>query len=351
MDRSGEMSSSVDSAAILTSLLEGRDLSLEQAGALMSSIMAGDVPPFRLAGILTALRAKGETVAEIAGFARAMRDGALRINPVKTGLLDTCGTGGDGSGTFNISTATALVAASMGTPVAKHGNRAVSSNCGSADVLEALGVNLDLEPVRVARLIDEVGIGFLYAPDLHPAMKHAMPVRRELGVRTVFNVLGPLTNPAGADRQLLGVFDPELCEPLCHVLRELGSEKAFVVHGAGGLDEVSLLGPTTVAALEDGTVRTFEFLPEQAGLETCRPDDLAGGDPATNAGIIRGIVRGERGPKADAVLLNAGFAAVLGNLAEDVRSGVDLARDTIASGKTADLLDRFAAASQVEVAP
>jgi len=330
MDRPGEMSATVDSAAILTSLLEGRDLSLEQAGNLMSAIMAGDIPPFRLAGILTALRAKGETVAEIAGFASAMRDGALRISPVKTGLLDTCGTGGDGSGTFNISTATALVAASMGIPVAKHGNRAVSSNCGSADVLEALGVNLDLEPVQVARLIDEVGIGFLYAPDLHPAMKHAMPVRRELGVRTVFNVLGPLTNPAGADRQ---------------------SKKAFVVHGAGGLDEVSLLGSTTVAALDDGTVRTFEFLPEQAGLETCRPDDLAGGDPATNAGMIRAIVQGERGPRTDAVLLNAGFAAMLGSLAADVRAGVDLARNTIASGKTADLLDRFAAASQVEVAP
>jgi len=350
MDRSGENRPTLDSAAILTSLLEGKDLPREQAIALMRAIMGGEVPPFRLAGILAALRAKGETAAEIAGFARVMREGALGINPDKTGLLDTCGTGGDGSGTFNISTATALVAAAMGIPVAKHGNRAVSSRCGSADVLEALGVNLDLEPGPVAELIDEVGIGFLYAPVLHPAMKHAMPVRRELGVRTVFNVLGPLTNPAGADRQLLGVFDPALCETLCQVLRELGSEKAFVVHGAGGLDEVSLLGSTTVAALVDGKVRTFGFQPEQAGLELCHPEDLAGGDPATNAGIIQAIFTGETGPRADAVLLNAGFAAMLGDLAADVRAGVDLARDTIASGKAADLLDRFVTASQRKAA-
>ncbi|MEN8006734.1 MAG: anthranilate phosphoribosyltransferase [Candidatus Krumholzibacteriota bacterium] len=350
MEQTGSHRSTVDSAAILTSLLEGRDLPQEQAVALMEAIMAGQVPPFRLAGILATLRAKGETVAEIAGFARAMRNGALRISPGKSGLLDTCGTGGDGSGTFNISTATALVAASMGIPVAKHGNRAVSSRCGSADVLEALGVNLDLEPGRVAALIDEIGIGFLFAPGLHPAMKHAMPVRRELGVRTVFNVLGPLTNPAGADRQLLGVFDPTLCEPLCRVLRELGSQRAFVVHGEGGLDEVSLLGATTVAALEDGKVRTFEFLPAQAGLRTCGPDDLSGGDPAANAAIIKDIFGGKSGPKTDAVLLNAGFAAVLGGLADNVRTGVDLARDAIASGRTADLLAAFAAASQQGVA-
>ncbi len=351
MARNSGNQPAIDSTAILASLIEGRDLQMEEAVALMSAIMAGEVPPFRLAGILTALRSKGETVAEIAGFARAMRDGALNITPQRTGLLDTCGTGGDGSGTFNISTATALVAAAMGIPVAKHGNRAVSSRCGSADVLEALGVNLDLEPTRGAALIDDVGIGFLYAPDLHPAMKHAMPVRRELGVRTVFNVLGPLTNPAAADRQLLGVFDPALCEPLCNVLRELGSRRAFVVHGAGGLDEVSLLGATTVASLARGEVRTFEFLPEQAGLEICAPDDLAGGDPATNAGMIRAIVQGESGPRTDAVLLNAGFVAVLGNMAENVRQGVDLARDTIASGGARELLERFARASHAEVAP
>jgi anthranilate phosphoribosyltransferase len=339
-----------DSTAVLTALLEGRDLSQEQAFDLMGAVMAGEVPPFRLAGILTALRAKGETVAEIAGFARAMRDGALRINPEKTGLLDTCGTGGDGCGTFNITTATALVAAAMGIPVAKHGNRAVSSRCGSADVLENLGVELDQEPARVAALIDEIGIGFLFAPGLHPAMKHAMPVRRELGVRTVFNVLGPLTNPANADRQLLGVFDPGLCEPLAHVLRELGSVRAFVVHGAGGLDEVSLLGSTTVASLENGNVTSFDFMPDEAGLEVCRPEDLAGGDPETNAGIIRAIVQGETGPRADAVLLNAGFAAVLGGLADTPRAGVDLARKTVASGKVAELLDRFIAASGSEVA-
>jgi anthranilate phosphoribosyltransferase len=340
----------LDSAAVLNSLLDGRHLAMEQAGDLMSAVMAGEVPPFRLAAILAALRAKGETVAEIAGFARAMRDGSLRISPDRTGLLDTCGTGGDCSGTFNISTATALVAAALGIPVAKHGNRAVSSRCGSADVLEALGVNLDLAPGRVAALIDEVGIGFLFAPGLHPAMKHAMPVRRELGVRTVFNILGPLTNPAGADRQLLGVFDPSLCEPVCRVLRELGSKRAFVVHGAGGLDEVSLLGPTTVAALDAGEIATFTFRPEEAGLEACRPKDLAGGDPADNAAIILGVMEGGTGPRTDAVLLNAGFAAMLGGLVNDVRSGVDLARDALAEGRAADLLDRFAAASRQEVA-
>jgi len=332
------MAPEVDSLAILTDLTAGRNLTAGGAHDLMRAVMNGEVPTGRLAGILIALRTKGETVEEIVGFARAMREGAT----------DTCGTGGDGSGTFNISTATALVAASMGIPVAKHGNRAVSSKCGSADVLEVLGVNLDVSPQKVAAMVDEVGIGFLFAPHLHPAMKHAMPARLDLGVRTVFNVLGPLTNPAGADRQLLGVFDPDLCETLAHVLGELGSERAFVVHGEGGLDEVSLLGPTTVAELSGGEVRTFTFLPREAGLAECRPEDLAGGDPAVNASIIRGILEGKTGPCTDAVLLNAGFAAVLGGLADDVKQGADLAREALADGSAARLLDRFETASHRE---
>lgn len=347
------MGDATGSTALLSALIAGQDLDCDQAHGLMRSVMAGEIPPARLAGLLVALRAKGESVDEIAGFARAMREGAVAIRPATSGhsgLLDTCGTGGDGTGTFNISTATALVCAAMGIRVAKHGNRAVSSKCGSADVLEALGVNLDVTPQRVSDLIDEVGIGFMFAPRLHPAMKHAMPARLELGVRTVFNVLGPLTNPAGADRQLLGVFDPDLCEPLARVLGALGSARAYVVHGHGGLDEVSLLGPTFVAALQDGAVTTSTFEPGQAGLTICAPEDLAGGDPEFNAAIIRGILGGEEGPKTDAVLLNAGFAAVLAGLAGDPAGGVQAARNTLAQGRGTDLLDRFVAASHAEVA-
>ena len=344
------MSDATGSKALLAALIAGQDLDRDQAHGLMRAIMAGVVPPARLAGLLVALRAKGETVDEIAGFAGAMREGAVAIRPAAPALLDTCGTGGDGTGTFNISTATALVCAAMGIRVAKHGNRAVSSKCGSADVLEALGVNLDVPPERVAALVDEVGIGFMFAPHLHPAMKHAMPARLELGVRTVFNVLGPLTNPAGADRQLLGVFDPDLCEPLANVLGALGSSRAFVVHGHGGLDEVSLLGPTTVASLEEGAVTTSTFEPGQAGLTVCTPEDLAGGDPEFNAAIIREILGGEEGPRTDAVLLNAGFAAVLAELADDPAGGVQAARNALAQGLGTDLLDRFVAASHAEVA-
>ncbi len=267
-------------AAMLARLLEGAVLDRDEARALMGRVMAGEVPPVQLAAMLTALRLRGETVDEITGFAEAMRAAAVTIPAGDLpDLVDTCGTGGDGAGTFNISTATALLAAAMGIPVAKHGNRAVSSRSGSADVLEALGVGLDVEPARVAALIREVGIGFLFAPALHPAMRHAMPVRRELGVRTVFNLLGPLTNPAGARRQLLGVYDPRLCEPVARVLQGLGSERAFVVHGAGGLDEVSPCGETLVAELKDGAVTTWTFTPEEAGLPRCDPALLAGANP------------------------------------------------------------------------
>ena len=326
-------------AAVLGELIAGRELTTERAEDLMRRIMAGEVPTAQLAGILVALRAKGETVGEITGLARAMRAASVRIAPRRADLIDTCGTGGDGSGTFNISTATALVAAAMGCGVAKHGNRSVSSACGSADVLEELGVRIALEPEHVAALVDEIGIGFLFAPNLHPAMKHAMPARRELGVRTVFNLLGPLTNPAGARRQLLGVFDAGLCAPLAQVLAGLGAEKAFVVHGEGGFDEVSLSGPTHVAALADGAVRTFIFHPRDVGLEPCRAEDLRGGDAAVNAAIIRDILDGATGPQADVVALNAAFVAVLADLAADVPAGLALARGVLADGSARRVLE------------
>lgn len=332
------------SLAALEAVIAGQDLGRERARAVMTAVMAGEVPPARLGGLLAALRARGETVDEITGFAEAMRAGAVPVRCRREGLVDTCGTGGDASGTFNISTATALAAAGMGIPVAKHGNRAVSSRSGSADVLEALGVNLELGAARLGELLDELGLAFLFAPVLHPAMRHAGPVRRELGVRTVFNVLGPLTNPAGAELQLLGVFDPALCEPLARVLGALGSRRAFVVHGAGGLDEVSPLGPTRVAELRRGVVRTFSFDPAEAGVERCTAADLAGGSPAENAAIISGILAGRPGPAADAVALNAGFVAVLAGRAPDFRAGVALARASLLTGAALRLLERLAAA-------
>jgi len=327
------------SIRVLEGVMAGRDLSRASARDFMNLVMTGEVPTARLAGILTALRIKGETVDEITGFAEAMRENAVTVTPVRDGLIDTCGTGGDGCGTFNISTATALLAAAMGIAVAKHGNRAVSSRSGSADVLEALGVRIDLSPAEAAAAIDRDGIGFLFAPNLHPAMKYAMPARRELGLRTVFNLLGPLTNPAGAARQLLGVYDPELCEPMCRVLAELGSDRAFVVHGAGGLDEVSPLGETRVAALAMGQVQSFTFHPGEVGIQTCGVADLAGGTPEENGACIRAIFQGEAGPRADAVLLNAGFAAVLADRAENFAAGVAAARAVIADGSAIRLLD------------
>ncbi len=326
-------------------VIAGRDLGRDRARDLMAAVMAGQVPPTRLGGLLVALRARGETVDEITGFAEAMRHGAVAISCRRQGLVDTCGTGGDGAGTFNISTATALTAAGMGIPVAKHGNRAVSSRSGSADVLEALGVNLEVGPVRAGELLDELGLAFLFAPLMHPAMRHAGPVRRELGVRTVFNVLGPLTNPAGAELQLLGVFDPALCESMARVLGALGSRRAFVVHGAGGLDEVSPLGPTLVAELRRGAVRTFTFDPADAGIDRCEPADLAGGTPAENAAIITAVLSGHPGPAADAVALNAGFVAVLAGRAPDFRAGVALARTALRSGAALRVLHQLARAT------
>lgn len=312
--------------------VEGRDLTAEEARSVMDGIMRGEATPAQIAAWITALRMKGETVAEIVGCARSMRDHAHRIRPRVQNLVDTCGTGGDGAHTFNVSTAAAFVVAAAGAPVAKHGNRSVSSRCGSADALEALGIQADLEPDRVARCIDEVGIGFLFAPRFHQAMKHAVGPRREVGIRTVFNVLGPLTNPAGAETQLLGVFDPRLTELLALVLKELGCRAALVVHGLDGLDELSIRGPSRVSELRDGQVRTYELVPEDAGLKSYPGATIPGGDPAYNAEIIQRVLEGEGGPARDLVLLNAAAALVAAGVASDFPEGVERAQEAVASG-------------------
>lgn len=316
----------------LTTLTQGENLSVAQAEEVMEEIMGGGASEAQIAGLLIALRMKGETVEEIAGFARSMRKNAVVVPSGHPLLLDVCGTGGDSQGTFNISTAAALVIAAAGVPVAKHGNRSVSSKCGSADVLEQLGVRFDLSPQEIGGCIDEVGIGFLYAPHLHPAMRHAIGPRREMGVRTVFNILGPLTNPAAANVQLLGVYRPELTEVMARVLRSLGCQAAFVVHGGDGLDELSTTGSNRVTQLQDGEVRTFTLDPRTLGLPPATLSDLRGGDAVVNAAIITQILAGERGPKRDIVLLNAAHGLVLGGVATDINEGLDQAAQAIDSG-------------------
>jgi len=312
-------------------LLEDGDLSEAEAEAVMEQIMTGQATPAQIGGFLIALRMKGETVKEVTGFARAMRRSAIPVHPRQALLVDTCGTGGDGAYTFNISTTAAFVVAGAGLAVAKHGNRSVSSHCGSADVLGALGVNIELSPDEIAACIDEVGIGFLYAPLLHPAMKHAIGPRREMGVRTVFNILGPLTNPAGAQVQVLGVYEAELTEVMARVLGSLGSQAAFVVHGADGLDELSTTGPNRVTRLEDGEVHTFIVHPLELGLPRATVSDLRGGDVEENMAITLAILDGEPGPRRDVVLLNAAAALVAGGLAADLAEGLVLAAQSIDS--------------------
>ncbi|MGQ9628083.1 MAG: anthranilate phosphoribosyltransferase [Anaerolineae bacterium] len=314
-------------------LLEGQNLEEAEAEAVMEQIMAGQATPAQVGAFLTALRMKGETVEEIAGCARAMRRCATAVRPrCWPYVVDTCGTGGDGAGTFNISTTAAFVVAGAGVPVAKHGNRSVSSFCGSADLLQALGVNVELSPEDVAACIDEIGFGFLYAPRLHPAMKHALGPRREIGARTIFNILGPLTNPAGAQAQVLGVYDGELTETIARVLGALGGRAAFVVHGADGLDELSTAGPNLVTELRDGWLRTFTLDPADLGLPRAKLSDLAGGSEKENAAITRAILAGETGPRRDVVLLNAAAALVVGGKASDLRAGLLLAAHSIDSG-------------------
>jgi anthranilate phosphoribosyltransferase len=332
--------------AALAELLDGRDLTQEGARDVMRSIMDGEATPGQIGAFLVALRIKGETADEIAGCAEAMREHVLVVRPARTDLVDTAGTGGDGARTFNISTAAALVAAAAGAGVAKHGNRAVSSSSGSADVLEALGFNLELPPETIARSIDELGFGFLFAPTHHPAMRHAAPVRRELATRTVFNVLGPLTNPAGARAQVVGVYAPELVPTIADVLARLGAERAFVVHGAAGVDELSPAGPNLVCEVADGRVRRREIDPLDLGIERCAPEELGGGEPAENAETIRRIFAGGEGGKRDAVLLNAAGAIAAGGLARDLGEGVGLARETIDSGAAGERLEALVAFSR-----
>jgi anthranilate synthase/phosphoribosyltransferase len=321
--------------------IDGQDLTEVEAESAMTQIMEGQATPAQIGAFLTALRMKGEAVSEIAGCARAMRRSAIPVRPQRPeALVDTCGTGGDGSGTFNISTTAAFVTAGAGQPVAKHGNRSISSKCGSADVLEALGVNLDLTPDQVAASVDEVGIGFLFAPKLHPAMKHAIGPRRELGVRTIFNVLGPLTNPANASAQVLGVYDPDLTETLAHVLGTLGSEAAFVVHGSGGLDELTTSGPNQVSALRDGRVETHNLDPADLGFQRARVEELRGGDASENATITRGILAGKiNGARRDVVVLNASAALLVGGRADTLADAIRLAENSLDGGSAQRVLD------------
>jgi anthranilate phosphoribosyltransferase len=328
---------------LLDRVLDGHDLSREEAREAMGTIMRGESTPAQIAGFLIALRSKGETAEEIAGCAEAMREHALPVRPQRADLVDTAGTGGGGARTINISTAAALVAAAAGAGVAKHGNRAVSSLSGSADVLEALGFVLELPEGRVARSIDELGFGFLFAPAHHPAMRQAAQVRRELATRTVFNVLGPLTNPAGARAQVLGVYSPRLVRTLADVLATLGTRHAYVVHGAGDIDELSPCGPNLVCEVVDGEVREWQLDPQELGIEPCSPDALAGGTPVDNARAIREVFAGARDPRRDAILLNAAGAIAAGGHAESLREGLDLARRAVDSGAAAARLEELAA--------
>jgi anthranilate phosphoribosyltransferase len=328
----------------ITKLLDGKELSRAEARNVMGEIMLGGATPAQIGGFLVALRAKGETADEIAGCAEAMREHVLPVRPRRDDLVDTAGTGGDGAHTINISTAAALVAAAAGAAVAKHGNRAVSSACGSADVLEALGFTLEQDPERIERSIDELGFGFLFAPSHHPAMRHAAPVRKELATRTVFNVLGPLTNPAGARAQVVGVYAPELVRTIADVLARLGARRAFVVHGAGGIDELSPVGPNLIAEVADGTVREWELDPHaDLGLPRCTVDELRGGTPPENAAAIREVFAGADGGRRNAILLNAAGAIAAAGHAADLRDGLEVARETVDSGAAAARLEQLAA--------
>ena len=320
---------------LINRVVNGENLTREDARDAMKTIMSGEATPSQIGAFLTGLRIKGETVEEISEFAKIMREFAASIHPKVTGeLVDTCGTGGDVLNTFNVSTISAFVAAGAGTPVAKHGNRSVTSMCGSADVLEALDVNINLTPENVERVIEKVGIGFMFAPLFHGAMKHTIRPRREMGIRTVFNILGPLTNPANAPAQILGVFDRDLTEKLANVLQDLGVKRALVVHGLDGLDEISIIGETQISELKNGEVETYIVSPEEFGLKTAMPDDIAGKDVTGNAELVKHILRGEEsGPKTDIVLLNAGAAIYVGGGASSIKDGVEKARASIKSGR------------------
>jgi len=336
----------------IAKVVDRQDLDELEMIEAMNEIMGGEATAAQIGAFITALRMKGETIPEIVGAAKVMRS---RATPIQVGdvvdidrddinidretILDTCGTGGSGTLSFNISTTVALVVAACGGKVAKHGNRSVSSSCGSADVLEKLGVKLDVSPAQVSACIDDIGVGFLFAPALHGAMKHAIGPRREIGIRTIFNILGPLTNPAGADRQVLGVFREDLVEPLAKVLLSLGCRRGFVVHGSDGMDEITLTGPTLVAAINGDAIELQTIEPESFGFQRCPLSDLQGGDAGQNAAIVLDILGGGSGPKRDVVLLNAGYALVASGLADSVAAGIELARAAIDSGRAKETLD------------
>ena len=329
----------------IDTVVSGRSLTMEEASSVMREIMEGEATPAQLGAFLTALALKGETTQEIAGMARVMREMALRVE-VDGELVDTVGTGGDGKNTFNISTATAFVAAGAGLKVAKHGNRAASGSCGSADVLEALGVQIELSPVAVAQCINEVGVGFMFAPAFHPAMRHAGPVRREIGIRTVFNILGPLTNPAGAQTQLLGVAFPELGGIMAEVLGLLGSHHAMIVHGAGGLDEISLSGDTSVWEVRRGQVEEWTIRVEDTGLPETPIEAIRGGSKEENAATMLRLFQGEQGAVRDMVLLNSAGVLMVGDKAETIRQGVEMSAGIIDSGAALAKLDQMVEVTQ-----
>jgi len=325
--------------AWLQKLVERTDLTQAEMTAAFDAVMVGEATPAQIGAFVTALRMKGETVEELAGGAESMRRHVVFVDAGGLPVVDTCGTGGDDRGTFNISTTAAFVVAGAGVPVAKHGNRAVTSRCGSADLLAELGVNIESPVPVVEEAIREAGLGFLFAPRLHPAMKHAMGPRRELGIRTVFNMLGPLTNPAGAKGQLLGVFKADLTESFAHVLKRLGSRRAFVVHGHDGMDEITTTAATRVSELDGGRVTTYDLDPREFIEAYARPEELAGGDPAGNAAITRDVLGGKIGPCRDIVCLNAAAAIVAGGLAKDLEQGWDLAHEAIDNGRAMAVLD------------
>ncbi|MGD0277412.1 MAG: anthranilate phosphoribosyltransferase [Syntrophales bacterium] len=322
----------------IAKVVDGQGLQEPEMMRVMEEVMEGKATPSQIASFMTALRIKGETVDEVTGAARIMKQKATRINACSSIIVDTCGTGGDGSNTFNISTTTAFVVAAAGITVAKHGNRAVSSRCGSADVLEAIGVNIDIGPEIVEECIQQIGIGFLFAPKLHGAMKYAIGPRREIGIRTIFNMLGPLTNPAGATSQLIGVYDPKLTEMFAGVLRNLGTKHAFIVHGMDGLDEATIAAETRVSELKDGLITTYNISPEGVFGEIYSGESLRGGDASFNAQVTKDILMGANGPRRKIILLNAALAIVAGGKAGTVKDGVAIAEDCIDSGAAAKKL-------------
>jgi anthranilate phosphoribosyltransferase len=335
--------------ALIEKLVRHEDLTADEAAAAMREVMEGRAAPGALAGLLAALVMKGERPEEIAGLARTMREHAVALATPPGDVFDTCGTGGDRSGTFNVSSAAAVVVAACGVKVAKHGNRSVSSRCGSADVFEQLGVNVTAPPAIVEQTLRDAKIAFFFAPTFHPSMRHAAPIRREMGIRTTFNLLGPLTNPAGAARQIVGVPRPELTQVMARALMLLGSTRAWVVHGAGGLDEISTTGHTKVSECRDGAVHTFFVHPSDFGLAKAVPTDLRGGDAVENASIIRRLLEGARGPARDIVVLNAGAALLVAGRAASVREGISLAGEAIDSGAAGTTLDRMVRSSQAQI--